>query len=394
MHEIQQVEPFRLDVLEDHETISRVALHRGGAFSMAGAVACLPARDEAERIEATLRALLAELGIGEGVVLVVNGSADDTAAQALRVLQAGAAPFLLLDIDWRAGHGSAPLARRLALDCADQLAPGAHLFSLDADTETRPGWRAAYEAEFAGGAALVCGAIGFDPAEAALLPPTDEAAETVLREYRAAAREIDARLDPDPINPWPHHGNIGGANFGLRAGVYAALGGLPVTPFGEDRALLRRARALGLPVRFSEGPVVWTSCRFDGRARGGLSDELKRSRSESDPLVDEALEPAPALERRIRARLAYLKSGDVGARALVVAGLGVEPDAVEAAFQAGSPGEAWLLVEAQSPELSLTRLRRSQLAAELPALLRLLNRVRESAGDPSDSARSAPHAPA
>ncbi|KTR05989.1 hypothetical protein NS365_09365 [Aureimonas ureilytica] len=385
MTDLQPVQPFRLETLGSHEALTRVALHRGGTFDGAGAVAILPARDEAERIDATLRALMAELAPGEGVVLVVNGSTDDTLARALALFEAGDAPFLLLDVNWQPGRGSAPLARRLALDLAFELSPHAHLFSIDADTVVQPGWRAAYEAEFTGGAALVCGAIGFDPAEAALLPPTDEAAETVLREYRAASREIDARLDPDPLNPWPHHGNIGGANFGLRAGVYGAVGGLPVTSFGEDRALLRRVRALGLPVRFSEGPLVWTSCRLDGRARGGLSDELKRSRNEADPLVDEALEPADVLERRIRARLAFSRAGSAQARGDVLSALGLTEAEIEAVEVEATPGEAWTLVEELSPLLKRERLRRSQLATELPALLKLLQAVRESAASPAGS---------
>lgn len=388
MTDLQPVQPFRLETLGSHEALKRVALHRGGAFNGAGAVAILPARDEAKRIEATLRALLAELAPGEGVVLVVNGSTDDTLARALALFEAGDAPFLLLDVDWQPGRGSAPLARRLALDLAFELSPHAHLFSIDADTVVQPGWRAAYEVEFASGAALVCGAIGFDPAEAALLPPTDEAAETVLREYRAASREIDARLDPDPLNPWPHHGNIGGANFGLRAGVYGAVGGLPVTSFGEDRALLRRVRALGLPVRFSEGPLVWTSCRLDGRARGGLSDELKRSRDEADPLVDEALEPADALKRRIHARLAFSRAGSAQVRGGVLSSLGLTEAEMETVEAAATPGEAWTLVEEFSPLLKRERLRRSQLAAELPALLNLLQVVRESAAGPAGSDRA------
>jgi len=385
MFDPQPVQPFRLETLGSHEALARAALHRGGAFDTAKAVAILPARDEADRIEPTLRALLRELASGEGVVLAVNGSTDDTLARALALFEAASAPFLLLDLDWQPGRGSAPLARRLALDLAFELSPHAHLFSIDADTVVQPGWRAAYEAEFSGGAALVCGAIGFDPAEAALLPPTDEAAETVLREYRAASREIEARLDPDPLNPWPHHGNIGGANFGLRAGVYGAVGGLPVTPFGEDRALLRRVRALGLPVRFSEGPLVWTSCRLDGRARGGLSDELKRSRDEADPLVDEALEPAEALERRIRVRLAFSRAGSAQARAEVLAKLGLTPTERERVEAMATSGEAWTLVEELSPLLARERLRRSQLAAELPALLSLLQAVRESAASPAGS---------
>ncbi|MBB3999381.1 glycosyltransferase family A protein [Aureimonas pseudogalii] len=356
--------------------VARCEVRHRGTFTAASAVAVIPARDEAERIGTCLGALFSELLPGDGVVLAVNGSRDETAVRALPILEAGGRPFLLAEIDWMPGEGSAPRARRLATAAAARLAPDAAILSLDADTLVQPGWRAAYAGEFARGFALVCGAIGFIPEEAAFLPPLPEADERLLRDYRAASREIAALLDPDPRNPWPHHGNIGGANFGLAPGVHAAVGGLPDVAFGEDRALLRRVDALGLPVRFSDVPLVWTSPRLDGRAVGGLSDELARARRDADPVVDEALEPAATLERRLRARAAFRGATDDAARRAALETLALEPADLAGALAEPRPGLAWQAAEAASPVLARRRFRHGDLRREWPAMAALLSRAR------------------
>ncbi|WP_062209816.1 glycosyltransferase [Aureimonas sp. AU12] len=369
--------PFDPRRLGSHPAVAALrTVTGGGDLTAAPAVVAIPARREAGRIEACLAALLAELKPADAVVLAVNGSYDATLERAKACLERAAQPFLILDIDWREGCGSAPLARRFALDTAAGLAPGAALLSLDADTLVQPGWRAAYEAEFARGFALVCGAIGFIPEEAALLPPLPEADERLLRDYRAASREIAACLDPDPHNPWPHHGNIGGANFGLAGGVYAGIGGLPDVPFGEDRALLRRCEGLGLAVRFSEAPLVWTSPRLDGRASGGLSDELARARREADPVVDEALEPAAALDLRHRTRAAFRRAGNRTARAAALAPLRLTAAQEEAVLTEPRAGLAWQRAEEASPALARRRFRHGDLVREWPAMAALLARVR------------------
>jgi hypothetical protein len=368
---------FHPDRLGDHPLVAQVSLLRSGDMLRAPMVVAIPAMNEEERLGRTLEALDGELGSGDAVVVAVNNSRDRSADLARRYLATRRRPFLLIDLSWRGANGSAPLARRLALDCAAALSPQAHLLSLDADTLVRPLWRASYAAFFAQGFDLVCGGIGFVPEEAALLPEGDPEAERILRESRAASREAEALIDPDPDNPWPHHGNIGGANFGLRAGAYEHAGGLPDVASGEDRELLRRVRARGLRVRFAGDPLVWTSPRLDGRARGGLSDELARSRRESDPLVDEALEPAEQLELRVRMRRAF-READAAARVLLLHQLEMPPGEIEALRDARS-GDAWLRAEDASPRLRRPRLRRSELARLHPGLVALRDRLRRTA---------------
>lgn len=365
---------FHPDRLGDHPLVAQASTLRAGDFSRAFLVVAIPAMDEEERIRRTLDTLEAELQPGDAVVVAVNNSRDRSADLARRALVARRRPFLLIDLLWRGANGSAPLARRLVLDCAAALSPHAHLLSLDADTLVRPRWRESYAALFTQGFDLVCGGIGFVPQEAALLPQGDPEAERILREARAASREAEALIDPDPDNPWPHHGNIGGANFGLRAGAYGRVGGIPLVPFGEDRELLRRARASGLRVRFAGDPCVWTSPRLDGRARGGLSDELARSRRERDPLVDEALEPAEQLELRLRMRRAFRRATGEMRKALLRQ-LGLAAPEIEAQDRL-EPGAAWLAAEDASPRLRRRRLRRSELALLHPGLLALRDRLR------------------
>ncbi len=352
-------------------------------FDVAGVAVCIPASDEEERIAPTLHAALETLGPSDGIVLVVNGSRDRTWSIAETLLSTSAHPYVLIDLQWCDDRGSAPLARRIALDIGADLVPNGILVSLDADTQAAPGLRDAYAREFANGADLVCGGIDFDPEEAALLPDGDPELEFLVRESRAVSREIAALIYPDPTNPWPHHGNIGGANFAIRRSAYRAVGGLPTPDFGEDRALLKRAEAHGLRIRFSDGPRVTTSCRMTGKARGGLADELRRSHSEADPIMDEALEPSAVLELRMRTRSAFRASLDDRSRRLALASLAMSGEVLEEILTMPLPGEAWQRAEAASAALRRTRMRRSDLQRELPALIALRDQLRVDADDRS-----------
>ncbi len=347
-------------------------------------VACIPARNEEAHIARSLSALDADLDRSDGVVLVANGCRDATTQIALRVMSGWQRPWLLVDCHFREGLGTAPLARRLAFDVAADAAPCASLFSTDADTVVLPGLRAAYAADLARGFDLVCGRIGFLPEEASLLPAADPASQALVREYRQTSREIAALLCPDPDNPWPNHGNIGGANFAIAAGAYRKAGPLPTPPSGEDRALRRRCEALGMRIRYADEPIVHTSCRLDGRARGGLADELARDRLEEDPVVDELLEPADALVLRLRARAAYLGAPSRQGRSEALGALTLDPaDAARLAAQGGPL--AWQEAEDLSPRLRRTRLRLSDLRRLIPALRLALDEAR---GAPFDSRAS------
>ena len=72
------------------------------------------------------------------------------------------------------------------------------------------------------------------------------------------------------------HPHVHGANFGIRADVYGALGGWPPLASGEDIALAERAELAGTikTVRTGAIPVV-TSARLRGRAPHGFAAYLQ-----------------------------------------------------------------------------------------------------------------------
>ena len=346
-------------------------------------VACVPACNEENWIERCLMALDADLEAADAILLLANGCTDGTIARAVPLMRAFQRPYLLLDCQWQDGSGSAPLARRLALDIATDLAPEAVLLSIDGDTIVLPGLRVAYQDEFDKGYDLVCGRIGFIPEEAAMLPPADAESERVIREYREASREIAALICPDADNPWPHHGNIGGANFAMKGSAYRAVGGLPMPPSGEDRALRRAFEAKGLRIRYANGPRVETSCRLDGRAAGGLSDELRRNRTEPNPIVDELLEPPETLLTRVTSRAAFLGSGASADRLAALSVLALQPAVAEALAARGGEA-AWQDAESASPALRRQRLRLDDLRHHLPVLRQALHAIRDArSGSPA-----------
>jgi hypothetical protein len=71
------------------------------------------------------------------------------------------------------------------------------------------------------------------------------------------------------------HRHVYGANLGVRADAYLAVGGFPGDGAGEDHGLWTRLRAAGYPVISSAASRVTTSARLRGRAEGGLADLLR-----------------------------------------------------------------------------------------------------------------------
>ncbi|MFK0173480.1 glycosyltransferase [Streptomyces sp. NPDC090306] len=76
-----------------------------------------------------------------------------------------------------------------------------------------------------------------------------------------------------PVGPWPHP-HVHGANLGVDASAYSAVGGFPPLPLGEDQALVAALRCHGHRVlRTADCPVV-TSARLVPRAQGGFGHYL------------------------------------------------------------------------------------------------------------------------
>ncbi|WP_326837471.1 glycosyltransferase family 2 protein [Amycolatopsis rhabdoformis] len=212
----------------------------------------VPARDEQHLIEPCLRALrhaLARLpaSVERWVCVVADRCSDDTAVRARsadrvvvtrRPLTIGE----VRDLGWHAVR--AAFTGHAAADTV--------LLNTDADTEVDVNWAAAHLRRVERDAHAVTG-----PAElAAPVPgPPD------------AAARYHAMLTGGP--------NVYGANLGVRADAFEAVGGFGVRRTGEDHDLWRRLGAAGFRCRVEPAAVVRTSARLDGRAPDGLAALLR-----------------------------------------------------------------------------------------------------------------------
>jgi hypothetical protein len=131
------------------------------------------------------------------------------------------------------------------------------LLHTDADTTVPPGWVLDQLRYAEAGADAVAGAVDLDGAAA--LPA---AALCRYAELVAAGTGRD------------RHEHAYAANLGVRASVYARVGGFPAVDSGEEHALLALLRRDGHRVVAPTDVRVRTSARLHGRARGGLADLL------------------------------------------------------------------------------------------------------------------------
>lgn len=83
------------------------------------------------------------------------------------------------------------------------------------------------------------------------------------------------RLDPVPWEAVSIHHHVGGANIGIGAEIYRALGGFAPLAHGEDARLIDDAGRAGFRVRRDAACIVCTSARHIGRAQGGLATVLR-----------------------------------------------------------------------------------------------------------------------
>ncbi|GBQ32597.1 glycosyltransferase [Gluconacetobacter sacchari] len=337
----------------------------------------IPARDEEARVVACLEACriaMARWPRPGVIALLVNNSRDHTVARAMAWARTTGGALRLAERHFPDEAAHAGTARRASFDFARaQLGSHGFLLTTDADSRPDPEWIGASLAPLeAGRAAMVCGAMELDPAEFARLPSWATDRGAVEDRYRRTALELASLLDPDPLNPWPFHGTISGANLAMSAAAYDRIGGAPILPHGEDRALVRRFLDHDLPVFYSDASRVVTSCRLEGRAPGGMADTIASRLAGGPHWCDEALEPARQTEFRARAR-ARLRQAFREPRqrdeALALAGLSVEQRR-QAPFFTGF-GALWAFVETISPRLARHRMSWDEMAAELPRLERL-----------------------
>lgn len=346
------------------------------------AVVAIPVRDEAERIETCLLALAAQrdargLPLPQdacGIVLLLNNCTDGTAAVVRRLQEH--LPYRLWTLERRLADGMAHAgwARKLAMDAAaDLLADrgvgrSGVILTTDADGRVGGRWLAANLGAIVAGADLVAGLVRAERAEHARLP------DAVIRRGRMESRyewllaELQARLDPQPHDPWPCHRIASGASLAVTLATYRDVGGLPPDPVGEDRAFAARIARRDGRVRHSLAAQVAVSCRLDGRAVGGMAATIRERALRPEIACDPALEPVANLIRRARWRVLLRRWHRQRPRTLAlgrVAELALSRSALAAALAHEHFGEAWAAIERASPALAFHPLRPRELPDQI-----------------------------
>ena len=274
-------------------------------------VVAIPAHNEASYIAGCLAALAlqrdeAGAPIEQGsleVLIFANNCSDETVSIARQAVRAIPHPVSIVEEHMPRERLNAGWARKRAMDLAAirlaEVAPIRGLIlTTDADSRVAPTWFAATLREFEKGADCIAGYIDAIPAEYLALGGEFLARGRLEDMYLRYLAEIDARCDPRPHDLWPNHRVSSGASLAVTLAAYAAIGGLPPLPVGEDSALTAALDRAGFRVRHSMDVCVSTSCRFDGRATGGAADTMRHRHAVTDAPCDEDIQPALKATRR------------------------------------------------------------------------------------------------
>jgi len=346
-------------------------------------VVAVPVKDEEERIVACVASLANQIDVDlarVAVILLLNNCSDATAAR-IRAL-GPELPFAvhLREVELPAPYANAGWARRLAMEAAAELVdPDGLILTTDADTQVECDWVAANQREIASGVDAVAGCVIADPYELMQLPPEILERGSLEWEYQQLAAELDARVDCEAHDAWPKHNQNCGASAAVTLRAYRLIGGLPPKPVGEDRALFEMIRRIDGKIRHSLEVQVVTSARTDGRASGGLADEI-RLRTDPDHPCDEALEVAIATLRRAQWRFELRQAWEDGkieaVTELWARKLRVSPEAFRTAAHRRHFGAFWAELEGLSPKLVRRLVTPKELKREHRRIRRLVDVAR------------------
>jgi cellulose synthase/poly-beta-1,6-N-acetylglucosamine synthase-like glycosyltransferase len=271
----------------------RVQTVRPDDFARVTSVVVVPACNEENFIAACLSGLFAQSGTAPaGIVLAINNTSDDTADVALSLARRADWPMIVVEA--RYARGGVGRARRLGHAIALRAAPRAGvLLSTDADCRPDPDWQAEMEIALHD-APAVLGRIEVSEQELASFPSLFLLRQREETAFATLAMEFEQLMDP--VGPGGIGLNTaGGANLGFQRGAYLAVGGYRSIPSGEDRDIIQRVRAAGLrPIR-AETAVVCASMRTEGRAPGGMAEQIVARSAMADCSVDSALLPFDAM---------------------------------------------------------------------------------------------------
>lgn len=221
----------------------------------------VPARDEERTLPRCLEAIddaIAELRRSDDglhattpevrVVVVLDRCVDDT----LAIAEARPRVETVISTAGRVGSARAQGVEAV-LSSTDVAAEQIWIANTDADSAVPRDWlRHQLAAGHAGDVALV----------GAVRPDSEGLDESRLCSYLA-----DHPLKDD-------HDNVHGANLGVRADAYLAVGGFAAVSTGEDVRLVDALVARGLRLRSTSHGAVVTSSRLVGRAPDGYAAAL------------------------------------------------------------------------------------------------------------------------
>jgi hypothetical protein len=223
-------------------------------------VAVVPAHDEAARIDAALDALdVARRRVAGAVtcsiVVVADACTDATAAHAR--LRLSDPPDSVIDVAYRCVGAARRAGVAAGLAAAGTTPAATWLVSTDADTVVTPDWLDHQLRWAATGVDAVAGTVDLHH---------DDDRDTVLAgRFTATYGAVIVAGE---------HPHVHGANLGVRADAYLAVGGWPAVPTGEDQLLWGRLRTAGHRTASPPELTVATSARRRGRAPHGFAADL------------------------------------------------------------------------------------------------------------------------
>jgi hypothetical protein len=174
-----------------------------------------------------------------------------------------------------------------------------------------------------------------------------------------------------------------GASLGVTLAAYEAIGGLPLRPVGEDRALVAALQARDARVRHDPAVRVTTSCRLVGRAAGGMADTLQRRLIDPNMFCDEALEPVLDALHRNYWRVTLSRRHAEGALGTDwMAALGIAETLASELARFDCFGAFWQAIERSSPSLRRHRLHPDALPVEILRARGVLGWLRQQSAEP------------
>ena len=360
------------------------------------AIVAIPACDEEAAIGTCLAALATQRdGCGSplvsgsfDVLVYANNCSDETVARARSFAEISPHPVHVVSARHEPERANAGWARKAAMDlAADHLEAGGCrdgiILTTDADSIVCPTWLAGNLEALAFPNDCVAGYIDAIPVEMMRLGPAFIRRGRLEDRYLRLMAEMYAVCDPRPHDPWPNHRVSSGASLAVTLKAYRAIGGLPAVAVGEDGALTRLLEGAGFRVRRPMSVTVGTSCRFDGRARGGAADTMRLRHAIEDAPCDDDVEPARIVLRRALWRNAMRRdhAGGTLGSPVWARRLGWSVPAWRAAlerFDAPVFEAMWVRIEAESPALShRATLRPAELPEQIIRAEAILARLRE-----------------